>query len=61
MKHADDWWVERLQDDGSLSEEGTNSEYERGWIDCWNKCLEFTKNEIPFWEQINFYRDIFEV
>lgn len=50
MKHADDWWVERLQDDGSLSEEGTNSEYERGWIDCWNKCLEFTKNEIPFWE-----------
>lgn len=45
-----DWWVERLQEDGSLSEHNSKSEYERGFIDCWNKLWKFNSDEVPFWE-----------
>lgn len=35
MNH-DEWWRERMLPDGKLSDLNTASEYERGFIDCWN-------------------------
>lgn len=31
------WWKDRILEDGRLSDLDTQSEYERGFIDCWNE------------------------
>ena len=31
------WWSDRLLENGKLSDKDTTSEYERGFIDCWNR------------------------
>lgn len=33
---SNSWWKDRLLDNGSLSVKNIKSEYERGFIDCWN-------------------------
>jgi hypothetical protein len=33
---SEEWWKERLLENGKLSDLDTKSEYERGFIDCWN-------------------------
>lgn len=45
-----DWWISRLQDNGRLSEDNLESEYQRGFVDCWNKVLQFDRDGVPFWE-----------
>lgn len=45
----DNWWVERLMEDGRLSELEIRSEYEKGFIDCWNKLWKYENDEKPFW------------
>lgn len=39
---SDVWWKSRILTDGKLSEENTKSEYERGFIDCWNELWKYS-------------------
>lgn len=34
---TDDWLKSRILENGYLSDNDTKSEYERGFIDCWNE------------------------
>lgn len=43
----------KLLDNGKLDDTDTKSEYERGWVDCWNKFF-IPAND---WE-IEYYRKI---
>ncbi len=40
------WWKDRILENGKLSELNTTSEYERGFIDCWNTLRRFIPKHI---------------
>lgn len=33
---GEEWWKSRILENGKLSDLNTTSEFERGFIDCWN-------------------------
>jgi len=37
MKQDDPWWKPLVLENGKLDDTKTTSEYERGYIDCWNE------------------------
>lgn len=39
---VDVWWKDRVLEDGRLSDLDTQSEYERGFIDCWNELWKYS-------------------
>lgn len=44
------WLLDSLMENGRLSHSILESEYQRGFIDCWNKVLQFEEDGIPFWK-----------
>lgn len=36
------WYKDRILNDGRLSDLNTTSEYERGFIDCWNELWKYS-------------------
>ena len=37
MNEDEPWFWDRIKEDGKLDDHNTHSEYERGFIDCWNE------------------------